>query len=181
VYRAGALTRVTARLLFGALLVSGTLAGQEPPRLDTSVAPPAAGEPANPGVNRLDRADGLLASVRMAAAERDGAALASATSAYVSYLAVLRDEIGRAPRADGPVLPDKLVVGRAIALQATELDSLAKAAPRRLRKDVERALAAADGLLETLAKGWSSPAVRPEPESHAGHSRSTSATGGGHQ
>ena len=42
-------------------------------------------------------------------------------------------------------------------------------------------LAAAYGLLETLAKGWSSPAVRPEPESHAGHSRSTSATGGGHQ
>ena len=87
---------------------------------------------------------------------------------------------GRAPRADGPVLPDKLVVGRTIALQATELDSLAKAAPRRLRKDVERALAAADGLLETLAKGWSSPAVRPEPESHAGHSRPTSATSGGH-
>lgn len=181
-YRAGALTRVTARLLFGALLVSGTLAGQEPPRLDTSVAPPAAGEPANPGVNRLDRADGLLASVRMAAAERDGAALASATSAYVSYLAVLRDEISRAPRVDGPVLTDKLVVGKTVALQATELESLAKVAPRRLRKDVERALAAADGLLETLARGWSAPApaVRPQAESHAGHGRSTSASSGGH-
>ena len=180
-YRAGALTRVTARLLFGALLVSGTLAGQEPPRLDAPVAPSTAGEPANSDVSGLDRSKELLASVRTAADERDGAALASATAAYVSYLTVLRDEIGRAARADGPVLPDKLVVGRAIALQATELDSLAKAAPRRLRKDVERALAAADGLLETLAKGWSSPAVRPEPESHAGHSRSTSATGGGHQ
>ena len=179
-YRAGALTRVTARLLFGALLVSGTMAGQEPPRLDAPVAPSAAGEPVNSGGSGLDLSKELLASVRTAADERDGAALASATAAYVSYLAVLRDEIGRAPRADGPVLPDKLVVGRAIALQATELDSLAKAAPRRLRKDVERALAAADGLLENLAKGWSSPAVRLQPESHAGHARSTSATGGGH-
>jgi hypothetical protein len=98
----------------------------------------------------------------------------------VSYLEVLRDEIGRAPRADGPALPDKLVVGRTVARQAAALDSLAKAAPRRLRKDVERALAAADGLLETLAKGWSSPAVRPQPESHAGRSRSTSASSGGH-
>ena len=179
-YRAGALTRVTARLLFGALLVSGTLAGQEPPRLDAPVAPSTAGEPANSDVSGLDRSKELLASVRTAAGERDSAALASATAAYASYLEVLRDESGRAPRADSPVLPDKLVVGRAIALQATELDSLAKAAPRRLRKDVERALAAADGLLETLAKGWSSPAVRPEPESHAGHSRPTSATSGGH-
>ncbi|MBK6407632.1 MAG: hypothetical protein IPF66_23020 [Holophagales bacterium] len=169
-----------ARLLFGALLVSGALEGQEPPRLDTPVAPSAAGEPANPGVSRLERSEGLLAAVRSAAAERDATALASATAAYVSYLEVLRDEIGRAPRADGPALPDKLVVGRTVALQATALDSLAKAAPRRLRKDVERALAAADGLLETLAKGWSSPAVRPQPESHAGHSRSTSASSGGH-
>lgn len=179
-YRVGALTRVTARLLFGALLVSGTLAGQEPPRLDAPVAPSTAGEPVNSGVSGLDRSKELLAFVRTAAGERDSAALASATAAYVAYLAVLRDEIGRAPRADGPVLPDKLVVGRAIALQATELDSLAKAAPRRLRKDVERALAAADGLLETLARGWSSPAVRPQPESHAGHGRSTSGPSGGH-
>lgn len=179
-YRAGALTRVTARLLFGALLVSGTLAGQEPPRLDAPVARSAAGEPVNSGGSGLDLSKELLASVRTAADERDGAALASATAAYVSYLAVLRDQIGRAPRADGPVVPDKLVVGRAIALQATELDSLSKAAPRRLRKDVERALAAADGLLETLAKGWSSPAVRPQPDSHAGHGRPTSATSGGH-
>lgn len=178
--RVGGLTRVVARLLFGALLVSGALAGQEPPRLDTSVAPSATGEPASPVVSRLDRSEELLASVRTAVAERDGASLASATAAYVSYLAVLRDEIGRAPRADGPVLPDKLVVGRTVALQATALDSLAKAAPRRLRKDVDRALAAADGLLETLARGWSSPAVRPQPESHAGHGRSTSASSGGH-
>ncbi len=179
-YRAGALARLMARLLFGALLGSGALADQEPPRLDTSVAPSANGEPANPVVSRRDRSEELLASVRSAAAERDGTALASATAAYVSYLEVLRDEIGRAPRADGPALPDKLVVGRTVALQATALDSLAKAAPRRLRKDVERALAAADGLLETLAKGWSSPAVRPQPESHAGRSRSTSASSGGH-
>lgn len=172
--------RLMARLLFGALLASGALAAHEPPRLDASVAPSATGEPANPVVSRLDRSEELLASVRTAVAERDGASLASATAAYVSYLAVLRDEIGRAPRADGPVLPDKLVVGRTVALQATALDSLAKAAPRRLRKDVDRALAAADGLLETLAKGWSSPAVRPQQESHAGHSRSTSASSGGH-
>lgn len=179
-YRVGALTRVMARLLFGALLVSGALEGQEPSRFDTPVAPSATGEPANPVVSRLDRSEELLASVRTAVTERDGASLASATAAYVSYLAVLRDEIGRAPRADGPVLPDKLVVGRTVALQATALDSLAKAAPRRLRKDVERALAAADGLLETLAKGWSSPAVRLQAESHAGHSRSTLAPSGGH-
>jgi hypothetical protein len=171
-----------ARLLFGALLGSGALAGQEPPRLATSVAPSANGEPAKPVVNRLDRSEELLASVRAAAAERDGTALASATAAYVSHLAVLRDEIGRGPRADGPVLPDKLVAGKTVALQATELESLAKAAPRRLRKDVERALAAADGLLETLARGWSAPApaVRPQAESHAGHGRSTSASSGGH-
>ena len=181
-YRAGALARLMARLLFGALLGSGALADQEPPRLDTSVAPPANGEPANPVVSRRDRSEELLASVRSAAAERDGTALASATAAYVSYLEVLRDEIGRAPRADGPALPDKLVVGRTVARQATALDSLAKAAPRRLRRDVDRALAAADGLLETLARGWSAPApaVRPQAESHAGHGRSTSASSGGH-
>jgi len=182
VYRVGESTRVMARLLFGALLVSGALEGQEPPRLDTPVAPSAAGEPANPGVSRLERSEGLLAAVRTASAEKDGTALASATAAYVSYLAVLRDEISRAPRVDGPVLTDKLVVGKTVALQATELESLAKVAPRRLRKDVERALAAADGLLETLARGWSAPApaVRPQAESHAGHGRSTSASSGGH-
>lgn len=182
-YRAGALARLMARLLFGALLGSGALAGQEPPRLATAVTPSANGEPAKPVVNRLDRSEELLASVRTAGAERDGTALASATAAYVSHLAVLRDEIGRGPRTDGPVLPDKLVAGKTVALQATELDSLAKAAPRRLRKDVERALAAADGLLETLARGWSAPApaVRPQVESHAGHGRSTSASSGGHR
>lgn len=180
-YRARALTGLKARLLFGAsLLVSGALAGQEPPRVDTPVgSSAAAGEPASPGVSQLDRSEKLLAAIRAAAAERNGAALASATAAYVSYLSVLRDEIGRVPRADGPVLPAKLVVGRMVALQATELESLAKAVPRRLRKDVERATAAADGLLETLAKGWSAPAVRPQLESHAGHGRSTSAPSGG--
>ena len=68
--RAGALARLMARLLFGALLGSGALAGQEPPRLDTLVAPSANGEPANPVVSRLDRSEELLASVRSAAAER---------------------------------------------------------------------------------------------------------------
>lgn len=179
-YRVGALTRLMARLLFGALLISGALAGQEPPRLDTSVAPSATGEPAHPVVSRLDRSEELLASVRTAVAERDGASLVSATAAYVSCLAVLRDEIGRGPRADGPVSPDKLVVGRTVALQATELDSLAKSAPRRLRKDVERSLAAADALLETLAKSWSSPAVHPQPDSHSGHGSPPSARSGGH-
>ncbi len=148
--RTDASNRLRAWLLCGALLTSGALEGQEPSRLDTPGASSGAGEPANPGVCRLDRSEELLAAVRTAVAARDGASLASATAAYVSHLAVLRYEIGRGSRTDGPVSPDKLVVGKTVALQATELDSLAKAAPRRLRKDVERAMAAADALLDRL-------------------------------
>lgn len=163
-----------ARLAFYAtLFIAGVAAAQEhsnPGQLATPVPEASVGAE----ISRLERSEEILVSIRSAAGRKDAVALRSATEAYVSNISELKDEIGRFSRSEGAKAPDLLAIGRKVASQATDLDSLAKAAPRQLRKDVDRALAAADGLLGTLARGRSSPPEqraepRPEPPQHAGH------------
>ena len=134
--------------LSAALLLPRALAAQERSHLDAPVA--ATGVAGSLGATRLDRSEALLGLIRSAASERNAAALRSAADDYVASISELRDEVGRLPQAKSAEPPDLLAVGREIALQATTLDSLAGTVPRRLRKDVKRALAAADGLLGTL-------------------------------
>jgi hypothetical protein len=163
----------SATLAFSAaLLLSGALAGQEHSHSGV-MATPVPEVPAKPDITRVERSEEILVSIRSAAGTKDAVALRSATEAYVSNISELRDEIGRLSRSEGAKPPDLQVIGRRVASQASDLDSLAKAVPRGLRKDVERALAAADGLLGALVKGRSSPEPRteprPKPAQHAGH------------
>jgi hypothetical protein len=163
-----------AMLAFSAtLLFSGALAAQEHSHPGVA-ATPVPEVPANPDISRVERSEEILVSIRSAAGKKDAAALRSATEAYVSNISELKDEIGRLSRSESAKAPDLLAIGRKVASQATDLDSLARAVPRQLRKDVDRALAAADGLLGTLTRGRSSPPEqraepRPEPAQHAGH------------
>lgn len=159
--------------LSATLLVAGAVAAQEQSN-PGQMATPAPEVSVNPEITRVERSEEILVSIRSAAGKKDAVALRSATEAYVSNIFELRNEIDRPSRSGGAKPPDLLAIGKSVASQATELDSLAKTAPRLLRKDVARALAVADGLLGTLARGRSAPAesvieTRPEPARHAGH------------
>ena len=143
-----------------AMLLPGALAAQEHAHPD--VPAPATRAAVSLDTARLDRSEDLLRTIRSAADERNAAALRSAADDYVTIISELRDEIGRLPHSKGVEPPELLAVGRRIALQATDLDSLAGTAPRRLRKDVKRALAAADALLGTMAGGRGSSEPRAE-------------------
>jgi hypothetical protein len=163
----------SATLAFsGALLLSGALAAQEHSQPGV-VATPVPEVPAEPAVTRLERSEEILVSIRSAFGKKDAVALRSASDAYVANILALTDEIGRLSRSGGVESPDPLAIGKRFASQATDLDSLAKTVPRHLRKDVDRALAAADGLLGSLARGRSSPEPRTEPRTepdrHASH------------
>lgn len=159
-----------------ALLLPCALAAQEHSHPDAPA--PVTGAPASLDTARLDRSEELLGAIRSAAGDRDAAALRSAADDYVTSISELRDEIGRLPRSGGAEPPELLAAGRRIALQATDLDFLAGTVPRRLRKDVKRALAAADGLLGTLARG-TAPEARTERD-RQGHSHSTQGSSCGH-
>lgn len=155
------------------LLLSGALAAQEHshPGVTAAEVPKV---PAKPDITRVERSEEILVSIRSAAGRKDAFALRSASEAYVSNMAALTGEISRLSQSEGVEPPNSLAIGKRVALQATDLDLLAKAVPRQLRKDVDRALAAADGLLETLARGRSSPPAsvtepRTEPDRHAAH------------
>lgn len=156
----------------GALLLSGALAAQEHSHPGVTAAP-VPEVPAKPDITRVERSEEILVSIRAAAGTKDAVALRSASDAYVANIFALTDEIGRLSRSKGVEPPDLLAIGKRFASQATDLDSLAKAIPRQLRKDIDRALAAADGLLGTLARGRSSPEPRTEPRTepdrHAAH------------
>ena len=157
------------------LLFSGALAAQEHPHPDAPVSAMAA--PVSVNAARLDRSEALLGAIRSAATEGNAAALRSAADDYLAIISELRGEIGRLPQPAGAEPPEPLAVGRRIALQATNLDSLAGAVPRRLRKDVKRALAAADGLLGTLPGGRAFSESRAERD---GQGRSQPAQGPSH-
>lgn len=165
--------RFATPAFFATLLFSGALAAQDHSHPGV-MATPAPEVPAKLDINRVDRSEEIFVSIRSAAGKNDAVALRLATEAYVSNISELRNEIDRPSRSGGAKPPDLLAIGKSVALQATELDSLAKTVPRLLRKDVARALAVADGLLGTLARGRSAPAEsviesRPEPARHAGH------------
>ena len=162
-----------------ALILSGALAAQEHPN-SVAIASVSVGAAANPDMTLLDRSEDLLGSIRVAADEKNVSSLRSAAEAYVLNASKLRDEIAGLPRSEGAEPASLLATGKTVASQATILDSLARSMPRRLRKDVERALAAADGLLGTLVRGRSSPDLRTEPAPHAGHARSTAGSNSGH-
>lgn len=159
--------------LSATLLIAGAVAAQEQSN-PGQMATPVPEVSVNPEITRVERSEEILVSIRSAAGKKDAVALRSATEAYVSNISELKDEVGRLSRAESAEVPDLLEIGRKVASQATDLDSLAKGVPRQLRKDVDRALAAADGLLGTLTRGRSSPPDRrteppPEPAQHAGH------------
>ncbi len=169
--------RFVTLALTTALLLPGALAAQEHSHPDAPA--PAKGAPVSLDAARLDRSEELLGAIRSAAGERDAAALRSAADDYVKSISELRDEIGRLPQSKGAEPPELLAAGRRIALQATNLDSLARTVPRRLRKDVKRALAAADGLLGTLPGGRAFSKPRAEPD-RQGHPDSTQSSSHGH-
>lgn len=157
-----------ASLTFAAtLLLPGAPAAQAQEH-PGQMAAPVPEVSSSPDIAPLERSEGLLGSIRAAAGKKDAVALRSATEAYVSNIFALQDEIGRLSRSGGAGPPDPLAIAKKIASQATDLDSLSRAVPRQLRKDVDRALAAADGLLGTLARGRSSPEPRAEPRSEPG-------------
>lgn len=155
-------------LLSASLLLAGALSAQEHSHPTAAPAP----RPANaaetprasaPEVDRLDASDKLFDSIRSGVEAGDASAVRSSADAYVTNLSGLREEIARPARPEEPGRRNLVVVGKRLASQATGLEALAGNAPRKLRKDVQRAVAAADALLGVIAKGRS-PEERIQPE-----------------
>ena len=166
--------KIAAATLSLAMLASGALRAQD----HSHHAPaPEAAPSAEP--ERLDLTDRLLGSIRSAVEQRDPAAVRTSIDAYVGNLSGLREELARTVKPNEAGQADALDAAKRIAPQASVLEYLAREAPRRFRKDLERALASADAFLGAVARGRE-PDERVKPERRDPPSHRSSGSSCGH-
>lgn len=165
--------KITTATLSLAMLLSRASSAQ-----DHSHHAPAS-EAATPGEpDRLDLSDRLLGSIRSAVEQRDSTALRTSIDAYVENLSGLREAVARSRNPSEPDRIDALAAAKRIAPQSSVIESLAREAPRRFRKDLERALASADAFLGAVARGREpDDRVKPEKRDPPSHHSSGSSCG----